>query len=70
MRTLAVILILVGVLMLAYQTFTYTKDRDVIDIGPIEAKIEEKETIAFPPILGIMALGIGVVLLLRGRRSV
>lgn len=62
-----IILIVVGVIALAYQGISYTtRDREkVLDIGPIEAHatVERQKTIPLPPILGIAALAGGVVLL-------
>jgi hypothetical protein len=63
------LLIALGVIALAYQGFSYTKREKVIDIGPIEATAETKEHVALPPILGIVAVGAGVVLLLAGKKS-
>ena len=64
-----VLLIVLGVVALAYQGFSYTKREKVIDIGPIEATAETKERVPLPPILGIVAVGAGVVLLVSGKKS-
>ncbi len=65
---IGVILIVLGVLSLAYQGITYTTHKKVLDIGPLQATTEEHKTIPLPPILGGVALVGGVVLLLAGRR--
>jgi hypothetical protein len=65
----AVVLIAVGVVALAYEGITYTRDRTVLDIGPVEARVEEKRTIPLPPILGALAIAGGVALLLATRES-
>lgn len=73
MRTaplIGVILIVLGVVSLAYQGITYTTHKKVLDIGPLEATTEQHKTIPLPPILGGIALVGGVVLLLAGRRTV
>jgi hypothetical protein len=64
-----VILIVLGVVSLAYQGITYTTHKKVLDIGPLQATTEEHKTIPLPPILGGGALVGGVVLLLAGRRT-
>jgi uncharacterized membrane protein YidH (DUF202 family) len=66
---IGVLLIVLGVLSLAYQGLTYTKREKVLDLGPIHATTEKKETIPLPPILGVVALGAGVVLVLAGNKS-
>ena len=63
-----VILIVVGVLALAYQGITYTTRKTVLDIGPIQATKESKETIPLPPVLGAVALAGGIALLVAGTR--
>ena len=63
-----VLLIVVGVIALIYGGITYTKSRTVLDIGPIQAKLEEKRTIPLPPILGGIALAGGIVLLIVSAR--
>jgi hypothetical protein len=66
---IGVILIVLGVVSLAYQGITYTTHKKVLDIGPLQATTEEHKTIPLPPILGGVALVGGVVLLLAGRRT-
>ena len=65
---IAIILIAVGVVSLAYQGITYTTREKVLDIGPIKATAEKEKTIPLPPILGGLALAGGVVLLVVGAR--
>ena len=55
-------LIVLGVVALAYQGITYTTREKIIDIGPITATKEKKETIPLSPVLGGAALVAGVVL--------
>ncbi|PYM58415.1 MAG: DUF3185 domain-containing protein [Candidatus Rokuibacteriota bacterium] len=72
MRTtniMGILLIVLGVLALAYQGITYTTREKVIDLGPIKATKETEKTIPLPPIFGGAALAGGVVLLIAGARS-
>ena len=64
----AIVLIAIGVVSLAYQGITYTTREKVLDIGPIKATAEKEKTIPLPPILGGLALAGGVVLLVVGAR--
>jgi hypothetical protein len=66
---LGIVLIVVGLFALAYQGFTYTTQKKVIDIGPIQATKEEHHTVPLPPILGALALVSGVVVVVAGRRG-
>ncbi|HMH78537.1 MAG TPA: DUF3185 domain-containing protein [Candidatus Udaeobacter sp.] len=64
----AIVLIAIGVVSLAYQGITYTTREKVLEVGPIKATAEKEKTIPLPPILGGLALAGGVVLLAVGAR--
>jgi uncharacterized membrane protein HdeD (DUF308 family) len=70
MRIIGIILVVIGILALAYQGITYTTHKKVLDIGPIQATKEEHKTIPVPPIIGAVALIGGIVILVSGRRAV
>jgi uncharacterized membrane protein HdeD (DUF308 family) len=66
---LGIILVALGLFALAYQGLTYTTQKKVVDIGPIQATKEEHHTIPLPPILGALALVGGIVVVISGRRG-
>jgi uncharacterized membrane protein YidH (DUF202 family) len=69
MKIAGIVLIVVGVIALAYGGISYTREKKVIDLGPVEATTKERETIPLPPVLGVTAIAGGVVLLvLSGRK--
>jgi hypothetical protein len=64
------ILIILGVISLAYQGITYTTHKKVLDIGPIQATKAERKTIPLPPVLGGIALVGGIVMMVAaGKRD-
>jgi hypothetical protein len=65
---IAVILIAIGVVSLAYQGITYSTREKVLEVGPIKATAEKKKTLPLPPILGGLSLSGGVVLLVAATR--
>jgi hypothetical protein len=69
MKPFGVILAILGVLALIYQGFSYTTQKKVLDVGPIQATKEEHHTVSLPPILGALALIGGVVILVSDRKS-
>jgi hypothetical protein len=70
MKLAAIALIVLGVLALAYGGISYTREKKVIDLGPIEATAKTRETIPLPPLLGIAAIAGGVgLLLVAGRKA-
>lgn len=64
-----IVLIIAGVLALAYQGIRYTTRETVVDLGPIHATTEREKTIPLPPIIGIAAVAGGVALLVAGSRK-
>jgi len=67
-QIVAIVLIALGVLGLVYGSFSYTKEKHEAKIGPLQFSITEKETINVPVWAGIGAIGIGVILLVTGRK--
>ncbi len=61
-----VLLVIVGVVLLVYQGFTFTRDKKVIDVGPIQATATTHERVPIPPIIGWVVTAGGLVLLVTG----
>jgi len=66
---IGIILIVIGVIALAYQGITYTTREKVVDIGPIQMTADKTKTIPLPPIVGGIALLGGIVLVVAGGRK-
>jgi hypothetical protein len=66
---IAVILIVIGIVALAYQGIIYTTKEKVLDLGPVEVTAEETKRIPLPPVVGAIALAGGLVLLIIERRK-
>ena len=64
-----ILLIILGVLALAYQGVNYNRHENVMNVGPMHVTTETHERISLPPILGGLALLGGVVLLVVGARK-
>jgi hypothetical protein len=66
---IGIVLVVLGVLALAYQGINYTHQEKVLDIGPIHATAEKHERIPIPPVFGGLALAGGIVLMVVGARQ-
>ena len=64
-----VLLVILGIVGLAYPRISYTTREKVVDIGPIEATKETKKSIPLPPILGGLSLAGGIVLLVASGKG-
>jgi multidrug transporter EmrE-like cation transporter len=66
-KMFGIVLIIAGVLGLAYGSFSYTKDTQQAKLGPIELSIKNKETVNIPVWAGVGAIVAGAFLLfMRG----
>ena len=68
MRIAGIILIVLGIIGLAFQGITYSRKRDTVNVGPITASVTEKKTLPMSPIVSVVALVAGVGLLVAGRK--
>ncbi len=60
----AVVLIVSGILALAYGGFTYTKGAKNANIGPIEISVKDREHVSGPIWAGVASILVGSGLLL------
>jgi len=67
-KIIAIVLIIAGVLGLAYGKFSYTKETHDAKVGPVELSVKDKETVNVPAWAGVGAIVIGAGLLLAGGR--
>ncbi|MBX3636016.1 MAG: hypothetical protein KF683_11640 [Rubrivivax sp.] len=69
LRIVAVVLVVAGVLALVYGGFSYTREDTAVKVGPLELKVEKKETVNVPVWAGVGAIAAGVLLLAFGGRG-
>ena len=66
---IGIVLIVVGVVALAVQGFTYTTREKAVDIGPLQIVTENTKSVPLPPIIGVAALVGGVAMLVAAKRK-
>ena len=66
---IAVALIVLGLVGLLYGGFTYTREKKLVDIGPVEVTRQEHERLPISPIVGGLVLISGVWLLVSNRHA-
>jgi TM2 domain-containing membrane protein YozV len=70
MKTLlGTVLLIIGILTLAYQGFTYTKQEKIAQVGDVKISADSQKTVYFPPLLGGVSLVAGIALLVMGRNN-
>jgi len=66
---IGLVLIVIGIVALAYQGITYTTREKIIDVGPFQASADTQKTIPLSPLLGGVALAGGIVMVIVGRKK-
>lgn len=61
------VLLVAGAVVLAMGGFGFTKEREEIDVGPVEVAAERRGFV--PPVVGGIAMVVGVVLIVAARRA-
>lgn len=68
MKTIGIVLVIAGVIALVYGGFSYSRDRTVLDLGPLEITATENRSFPIPAVVGAVVLVAGFVLVISGNR--
>jgi len=69
MRLIGVLLVILGIVALAFQGITIFTTERVAEAGPFAIDVSRPHTIIFNPVLGVVALAAGLVMIFAARRS-
>lgn len=69
MKSVGIVLIVIGILMLVFRGFSFTREKKVLDVGPLEVSKQEKERIGWPVYAGGIAVIAGVVILVMDKKK-
>ncbi|HKG05609.1 MAG TPA: hypothetical protein VKB19_04090 [Pedobacter sp.] len=68
-RTLGLVLIVLGAIMLIWTGFTYTKKEKIVDAGPIQISADKEKSVNWPPYAGGILLIGGIIVFVSGREK-
>ncbi|MDQ0639186.1 putative membrane protein [Pedobacter sp. W3I1] len=68
-RTLGLILIVIGIAMLIWTGFTYTKKEKLVDAGPIQISADREKSVNWPPYAGGIILVAGVIVFVASKKK-
>jgi len=68
MKTFGIILAILGVVMLIWTGFSYTKQEKVVDVGPLEVNAAKEKHVNWPSYTGGILVVVGVVLILTDKK--
>src|SRR3954447_21146812 len=69
MKLIGIVLIVVGVLALAFGGFSFTTRERVADLGPLKVDADKQHSFPIAPIAGVAALVGGIVMVVAGSRT-
>jgi hypothetical protein len=69
MKTLAVVLIVLGGIMTVFTGFNLVTKKQVANVGPIEINKTEKTPVYWSPVTGAILLVAGIIIMVSSKRS-
>ena len=68
-KTIGLIIIVIGLIMTLYTGFNYVTREKIVDIGGIEITADKDHTANWSPFIGVGAMVIGGVVFLYGKKK-
>ena len=69
MKTIGIVIIVLGILMMVYTGFDYVTTKNVVDLGPIQINKETNHPVQWSPIIGVILLVGGIVIIAKKKTS-
>jgi uncharacterized membrane protein YidH (DUF202 family) len=69
-KPLGIILIVIGIIMIAYTGFNYVTTEKVVDLGPIEINAEKSHSVQWPPFVGLALIIGGIFVILPDKKKI
>ena len=68
-KTIGIVLIVIGILMVIYTGFNYVTTEKVVDLGPLKINAEKNHPIQWSPIVGVVLLVGGIVVIVTSNKK-
>jgi hypothetical protein len=69
MKTVAIILIVAGSIMMVITGINFVTKKDVVDLGKVEITKKENNPVSWSPLVGGVLLAAGLIMLLTGKKK-
>ena len=70
MKIFGAVLLVLGGLILIYGGISYSRQRTILDVGPFKATATEQKNVPLSPIVGGIALLVGVLMVALPRKRI
>ena len=61
-RWIGIVLMVVGLVLLLWTGFSYTKKEKIVDAGPVQISVDKQKNVSWPPYVGGIVLIISAAL--------
>lgn len=68
-RTVGFVIIVIGIIMMAYTGFNYVTTEKVVDIGPIQIDKKQNHPVQWSPILGVVLFVGGILVIVFNKKT-
>jgi len=68
-KVIGIVLIIIGIIMIAYTGFNYVTTETLVDLGPVQIEGEKNNFVKLSPVIGGVLLVGGIFFLLRRKKS-
>jgi uncharacterized membrane protein YidH (DUF202 family) len=68
-RTLGIVVIAIGIIMMIYTGFNYVTSEKVVDLGPIKISAEKDHPVQWSPIVGVVLLVGGILIVITSKKG-
>ena len=69
MKTLGIVLLIIGAIMMVFTGFNIVTKEKVVDLGPLEINKEEKTPVYWSPVTGGVLMAAGILVMVVGKRK-
>jgi len=69
LRTLGIVLSVIGLIMIIYTGFNYVTTEKVVDLGPIKINAEKNHPVQWSPIVGVVLLAGGILIVFTDKKA-
>lgn len=68
-KSIGIVLVVIGIIMIAYTGFNFVTTEKVVDLGPIEINKEKNHPVQWSPIVGIALLAGGILVIVMNKKG-
>lgn len=68
-RTLGIVFVVIGIIMMLYTGFNYVTTEKVVDLGSLQINKEKNHHIQWSPIIGVVLIVGGIVIIVLDKKT-